>query len=112
MKVNKCCKTCTYSYNDFCTNNFSVSEVGFMDKITDPHSFRYCWSISIPTVISLINRLTRFERKLITKASHLSANELIVRIENGYWAPKNKLFHSLNNYLLRRKGMDKIKIIS
>lgn len=112
MKFKKSCKTCAFNYNGICTNHLYINEIGYANKINDIFSPRHCWLISIPTTVSLINRLTRLERKLISKASYISSNDLIFRIENGYWPPKYKLFYSLNNYLLKRRGMKRIKIIS
>lgn len=112
MKVKKCCKTCTFYYKGICANNKYMSEIGFNNRTTDTAFIHYCWSISMSTLVSLINSLTRLERRLIIKASHLSANDLMYRVENGYWLPREMLFYSINNYLLKRNGFNKIKIFS
>lgn len=112
MKIKKCCKTCMHFYKGICANALCDTEVGYANKISDPNSLRHCWLIGIPTIISLVSRLTRLERRLITKAPYLSANDLIYRVENGYWPPKYKLFFTLNNHLLKLRGKERIKVIS
>jgi hypothetical protein len=80
------CETCEYLLNGICTNVKGIHGRGWRPGETDRD--RGCWSISLAHFTEIVSQLPDYEQKLIRNHESISVEDLLHRVDLGFWSAK------------------------
>ncbi|MDF2962535.1 MAG: hypothetical protein K0S39_4270 [Paenibacillus sp.] len=81
----KSCETCEFLIEGICTNRNGKHGRGWRPGDTDRENV--CWSISLDYFSEIISELPDYEQQFVRFNDHITVNDLLHRIEAGYWKP-------------------------
>jgi hypothetical protein len=85
-KVELDCSTCEFLVEGICTNHKGIHGRGWRPEMTVRD--KTCWSMSIDYFMNIVTQLPEYEQQLIRHNENITVEDLIHRLQAGYWKPQ------------------------